>query len=107
MIHESGNIESNKQKGNLKGCTKWKVFIGRRRVGQEGINKRNERIVSGRANAFFGGGEGTARVVIMKITSLLLIKKFQIIWSHSWEWLKLQVRRGLLLFLATNDSIWV
>ena len=105
MIHESGSITSSKQKGNLKGCTKWK--IGRRRVGQEGMNKRKDRIVSGQALIFWRRGEGTAGVFIMKITSLLLIKKFQIIWSHFWERLKLQVRLGLLLSLVAKDSIWV
>lgn len=61
MIHESGSIASSKQKGNLKGCTKWKVFIGRRRVGQEGINKRKERIASGQAIIFWRRGVGNSR----------------------------------------------
>ena len=53
-----------------------KVFIGRRRVGQENISKRKERIVPGQAIIFWE--KGMAGIFIMQITSLVLIKKFQI-----------------------------
>ena len=77
MILESGSIPSSKQKGIVKRCTKCKVFIGRRRVEQKGISKRKERIVSG--ETILSWGKGTAGVCVMQMTSLVLIKKFQIV----------------------------
>lgn len=42
MIHESGNISSCNEMGTLKGCIKWKLFIGKRGVGQEAISKKKK-----------------------------------------------------------------
>ena len=35
MVHESGSIQSNRQKGTPRSCTKWKNFIGRSEQEQE------------------------------------------------------------------------
>lgn len=60
---------------NSGGCSKWKVFIGRRCV-RGGISKRKERIIF--IQVFFG--EGNGRGFIMKIILLVLIRRFQINW---------------------------
>lgn len=51
-------------------------FTGRESVGQEGISNRKEKIISGQV--IFIWGKGMAGIFIMQITSLVVIRKFQI-----------------------------
>ena len=49
-------------------------------MGQEGIGKSKERIVSGQAIFFLGGREQQGSLSCRLPTSLVLIKKFQIVY---------------------------
>ena len=75
--------------------------MGRRRVGQEGISKIKERVVSGLASFF--GRKGTAGVFILRITPAVLTRKFQID-CHFWEGFKLQLSLSLVS-LGADDSV--
>ena len=56
MIHESGSIPSSKQKGIVKGCTKWKVFIGRGGWGKKALAKAKKGSFQARPSSFWGEG---------------------------------------------------
>lgn len=100
MIHESGRVPSNNEEGVLRGCTKWKAFIGRR-WGKGAISKRKERILFRPGQLLLRGKSEvlSCRLSLLSLgggvdrdgegppdrlnTSLVLTRKFQTGWLRS------------------------
>lgn len=57
MTHEFGSNQSSKEKGVLKGCTKQKVFLGRK-VGAGELLAKEKKGLFLDQDIFFGGCEG-------------------------------------------------
>ena len=77
-------------------------FIGRGRVGKQIISKRKERIISGLV-IFWGKGSG--RGLITCVTSLVLIRKFQICLKVTFLGKVEMAMKSWFTLLGLNDSI--